>query len=312
MKKTTVYWLVRAIIGLLIIGGLVSIASSQDFYKAIQSLNPIYLVAAISVYPITFILLSERWRSILHHMGINIQRQKAYQAFVAGVLVSDYTPAKIGDFSRIFILENTFDRKKVAISVIFDRLFDISTIVVIGICGVVILGIKNWLIFTYFIILILTLIFIFFVLLILKRTLILQIIQRIIPKKIRLIFEEIGNVSWIPLNIKVIGQGFILTVIAWLTHAFRIFLIVLATGQSISYILLFFIQPLISALALIPISIGGLGLVEGGLTAVLNEGGIPITTAILIAFLDRGLTMTFHLVIGGQYLLRNPINPPSK
>jgi glycosyltransferase 2 family protein len=308
--KTTVQWLVRAIIGIFIIVGLLSIISPQAFIESIRSLNIVCLILAIIVYSGTFLLLSERWRYILHHMGIRVSHSTAYQAFIAGVLVSDYTPARVGDLSRVLMLNKTIDRKRTTISVILDRLFDICTIAALGTCGILIIGIKG--VFIHSILAPLLIIFTGIPVLIfaLWRYLPSKRIQKIMPRRFSCIIEEMQT-GFIPsLKTKGICWCFILTVLAWITHALRVLLVVVATGNFFSYLTLFCVQPLISALSLIPISIGGLGLVEGGLTAVLSEGGILLTTAILIAFIDRALTMIFHLVVGGQYLIRNPLNPP--
>ncbi len=305
--KTTVQWLIRAIIGILIIVGLLSIISPQAFVESLRSLDITCLILAILVYSCTFLLLSERWRYILFHMGIRVSRPIAYQAFVAGVLVSDYTPARIGDLSRGLMLNRTIDRKITTTSVILDRLFDICTIVTLGICGIVIVGIKIVFIQSIIVPLLIIVIGIPALICILWRYLPSKQVQRYLPGKFSEIIEYMKTGSIPSLKTKGICWCFVLTLLSWVTHAFRVLLIVMATGNFFSYLTLFCILPLISALSLIPISIAGLGLVEGGLTALLNEGGILLTTAILIAFIDRALTMIFHLIVGGQYLIRNPL-----
>ena len=104
---------------------------------------------------------------------------------------------------------------------------------------------------------------------------------------------------------KVIAEGILLTIIAWITHALRIVLIAEGLGYVLPLPDLFLILPLISALALIPITISGLGLVEGGLMAVIAEYGVPLSTALSIAILDRGLTLLFHFTVGGRYAIKN-------
>jgi uncharacterized membrane protein YbhN (UPF0104 family) len=68
--------------------------------------------------------------------------------------------------------------------------------------------------------------------------------------------------------------------------------------------ILFFLQPLVSALALIPITISGLGLVEGGIAALLFQFDVPLAAGLSIALLDRVLTTAFHLLVGGRYATR--------
>ena len=60
---------------------------------------------------------------------------------------------------------------------------------------------------------------------------------------------------------------------------------------------------MISALALLPVSPGGLGLVEGGMAAILAVFGIPLSTGIAIALIDRAMTVFFHSLIGLRVIL---------
>ena len=100
------------------------------------------------------------------------------------------------------------------------------------------------------------------------------------------------------------SKAFFLTFCAWITHAFRLILLGLAFSYSLPFLPLMLIQPLISALSLIPITIAGLGLVEGGLTALLLELGIPVTIGLTIALLDRAITTFFHFIVGMRSLTK--------
>ena len=104
---------------------------------------------------------------------------------------------------------------------------------------------------------------------------------------------------------KVIAEGIILTVLAWVTHALRIILITMSLGYILPLPDIFLILPLISALSIIPVTIAGLGLVEGGLMAVIAGYGVPLSVALSIAILDRGLTMLFHFIVGGKAAVKN-------
>ena len=97
---------------------------------------------------------------------------------------------------------------------------------------------------------------------------------------------------------RLFSKAFLLTLCAWITHAFRLILIGYSLNESLPFAQLFLLQPLVSALSIIPITISGLGLVEGGLTLVLAELGIPAAYGLTIALLDRGITTFFHLVVG--------------
>jgi hypothetical protein len=45
-----------------------------------------------------------------------------------------------------------------------------------------------------------------------------------------------------------------------------------------------------------------------GMMAVLVGYGIPVSAALSIAILDRGLTMLFHFAVGGRYALKKIVS----
>ena len=91
----------------------------------------------------------------------------------------------------------------------------------------------------------------------------------------------------------------------WVTHALRIILITMGLGYTLPLPDVFLILPLISALSLIPVTLAGLGLVEGGLMAVIAGYDVPLSAALSIAILDRGLTLLFHFAVGGRIAINN-------
>jgi len=99
---------------------------------------------------------------------------------------------------------------------------------------------------------------------------------------------------------KLVLVGIFLTFFSWIFQAARIVTLCYATGYVVPISELIVLQPLISALSLIPVSVAGLGLVEGGYAAMLTLFGIPVATGMAIALMDRCLTVFFHLIIGGR------------
>jgi uncharacterized protein (TIRG00374 family) len=96
----------------------------------------------------------------------------------------------------------------------------------------------------------------------------------------------------------------VFTLGVWFFQSLRIVIIASAAGYYLPIQELILVQPLISALALIPVSISGLGIVEGGYVTLFAQYGVPVATGLAIALLDRVLTVSFHLVLGIRYALR--------
>ena len=90
----------RLLVGLIIIGALLYRFDPDEIIQNIRSASPRYLAAGVLVYALTFLVLTMRWRMILSKMGERLPIVAAYQAFAGGVLLSDFTPGRIGDLSR--------------------------------------------------------------------------------------------------------------------------------------------------------------------------------------------------------------------
>ncbi|MFZ2471722.1 MAG: flippase-like domain-containing protein [Methanothrix sp.] len=101
-----------------------------------------------------------------------------------------------------------------------------------------------------------------------------------------------------------LASSVLMTVLAWITHALRIVIIARSVGYDIPLIVLIFGLPLVSALSLIPVTISGLGLVEGGLAVLLAGAGVPVAVGVSIALMDRAITVAFHILIGARAAAR--------
>ena len=100
MVRPSTKFIIRMSIGILLVILLFLFVSPSAVIQSLRSANPVFLVCAIVVYAVAFLLLTLRWRIIVAHMGGYIPLGEAYQAFAGGVLYSDFTPARIGDLTR--------------------------------------------------------------------------------------------------------------------------------------------------------------------------------------------------------------------
>lgn len=306
MNSPAIKTLVRLSIGLILIISLFFLVSPSSVLQSLQSINPIFLLCGVLLYAFTFLLLTTRWRIIIAHMGEKIPLGVAYQAFAGGVLYSDFTPGRIGDFTRAILVRDRIALHTGTASVLLDRYIDIIVLTGLGISALVIYSSRFGSTLPLVALVVLIVVFTGVTLAVIQNSWVFSLLQKIpffsLPEfsqglqKAFLEFQD-GKI--------IIAKGIFLTLIAWMTHAFRIILIAMGLGYILPLPDLFLILPLISALALIPVTISGLGLVEGGTMAALSGYGIPLSAAFTIAVIDRGLTVMFHFVIGGKYAIKN-------
>jgi uncharacterized protein (TIRG00374 family) len=81
-----------------------------------------------------------------------------------------------------------------------------------------------------------------------------------------------------------------------------------AVGASVSFAEVACIAPLVPLIALIPVSINGLGLTEGAFTLFFMQIGVPAETAFAAALLRRAISVLVSLV-GGLFWLLEPRQP---
>lgn len=287
-------------IGILLIAALLCNFDLKTVSATVNSARPLYLALAALTYALTFLILSWRWRMILHTLGADLPIAQAYQAFAGGMIISDLTPGRIGELSRPLLVRDKIDLSNGVPSVIIDRYADILTTFILGLSGMLIIAeCSSYLLLAIFAILILiafSLAFWF------KRSLIIKQLNKLGSPRINEITCNLDDALCGVKDIKgLLLKAVLLTGFAWITHALRVALIAKSVGFDVPIQMLFLLQPLVSALALIPITISGLGLVEGGMTALLAGLGVPAAAGISIALMDRVITVAFHILVGGRY-----------
>jgi hypothetical protein len=306
MARPPVKFFLRLLIGLTLIILLFLFVSPYEVIDSIKSINPVFLIAAILVYALAFLLLTLRWKIIVAHMGGYLPLGEAYQAFAGGVLYSDFTPGRIGDLSRAVLVKDRMNLHKGTVSVIIDRFIDIIVLTTLGIIAVMVYSSHFASVLPWVSLIVLSMVFVGAILLFWQNARIFSWIQKIPYFGIPAFVAQVQTaISEFQNERNVFVKGILLTVLAWIFQALRIILLALGLGYLLPLQELFLILPLISALSIIPITLSGLGLVEGGMTAVLAGLGLPVSIAFSLAILDRGLTMLFHFAVGGRYALKN-------
>ena len=293
----------RILIGLLLIASLLYRFDAGVVFSTIISAKLYYLFLAALVYSITFFILSTRWRMILHSMGQDLPIAPAYQAFAGGMIISDLTPGRIGEFARPLLVRDRIELNRGIASVAIDRYADILTTFILGFSGMLLLSKHgSHLILASSIILFIVVLSSAFWF---KRSFLIKQIDRQGPSRITEIAHALDSALCEVADIKgLMLRSVLLTAVAWITHALRIALIAKSVGFDVPLQMLFLLQPLVSSLALVPITFSGLGLVEGGFAILLGGFGVPVAAGISIALLDRAITVAFHVLVGGRYAMK--------
>ena len=305
----TIVPLVIAIVALVIFAQKINI-NPKLTWLAMRNANVYFVLAAFIIYYLSFPIRTFRWRMLLENIGYTkengIQLPKfwklleiIYVSWFANVIV----PAKLGDLYRAYLLrrEAGLPVSRTFGSILAERILDLIVLLLLFIPSVIIslhenlppqlaLGLK----------ITMMLVVAGIIGLFMLRMFPTQI-GLVVPKRFRgyyYQFQEgtLGSFRRIP---SLTG----LTVSVWVCESLRFFFIALALGLINGSLVHIFSASLFIALGealltAVPFTGGGVGLVEGGMLAMISLFTPNTSLALAAIVIDRAISIFSVLVIG--------------
>jgi len=272
---------------------------------AILSANPWLLLAAFLIYYLGFPLRGYRWSLLLRSAGTKVRVRDSTEIVFISWMVNCLVPAKLGDVYRAYLLRlNQVVSTSLALGTIFvERVMDLFAVAILGLAagfwsfrggfnpyvqfvlgvGVVVVIVLAIGVFT-------------------MRNFGRRILTRL-PSRERLLelydrFEE----GFFALNIRSLPRLGILTVLIWTTEALRLGFVIAALGYSDVHLGIsgiFFVALAASLLTAVPLTPGGIGIVEAGMVGILTYiYNVPQNEALAIALVDRAISIVSVIVLG--------------
>ena len=139
-----------AALGLL--AALIVVADPGKVVALLLKVDLKWIALGLCLWPVGVVLRTERWRYLLRKVGVNVPFIEAAKIYVAGLAISNITPAKSGDPLRSVLLKKVAgDRVGTTLpALIVERAFDIAAMVVIAgiplftVFGVRMQGLMTW------------------------------------------------------------------------------------------------------------------------------------------------------------------------
>src|SRR5216683_8357122 len=282
----------------------------QQTWASIRTAKILFVLAAFFIYYLSFPIRAFRWRLLLQNVGYTEENgiylpkfwkllEIIYISWFANVIV----PAKLGDLYRAYLLrkETGLPATRTFGTVLAERLLDLIVLLLLFIPAIMIslhenlpsqlqTGLKITLV-----VVIAGIVGLFLLRLFPAQ------IGRLVPKRFRGHYNHLqegtlGSFRRVPLLTP-------LTVAVWACESLRFFFIVLALnlfGGSFLHILsaALFIALGEALLTVIPFTSGGIGLVEGGMLAMIALFTSERSMAAAAILLDRTVTLFSLLVFG--------------
>ena len=309
MKKQTLLLLAELFVSLAIIAAVLYLVDFGKVIEVIANANPFFILAAFCAYFGINLGMSVRIRMILAEMGHKISTTSAVMANFAGMLVSDFTPARSGYFATAFVLTANekipFNRSLV--SILGPQMFDFMLKVGAGAVAIIyifyrldlgegslagmLLGVVG-----------LTAMLVFGVLLLFSKRFLamLRLLERLpFGKKL---YGELVMMQKNAVAIKkVMWAILVLLAITWTLKGVEWNFLAMSIGMEpqisfYPFIFYMFLQPLVTMLQFIPTpTLAGMGLSEAGAAAVLALFGVPAHIAVAFAIMTRSLMIVLDL-----------------
>ena len=268
--------------------------------KAIKALNPIHALSSILILFLAYLLKGLRWRIIMRAYNIDLSIFKSFKLFCIGLFLGFITPARLGDFGRLYYIKKEMkDWKKGLSGLVMDRIFDMVSLGLLGIIAIfyyqlnfdLLSNIKTSEYSLYFFLLIAAII------------LLLILFRNKISQKTSSILNVFNDHK---LSILDCIKAFLMTTIAMVITYCIFNYIAWAMSIEVNHLGLFLGCILLGIISLLPISILGLGVREVSLIIIFQLHGLAPSSAVGLSL----VIFIIHLssfIPGIYWFLKEPI-----
>ena len=292
---------------------LIAIYLNRDYLtdvpREISQANPWLILLAFASYYIGFPIRGWRWTKLLKSAGYKVKVRDGTEIIFLSWLVNCIVPAKLGDLYRAYLLKlnSPVSATRTLGTVFMERILDLIAIASLGLLAGYwrFRGSLNALppqvqdIFAAGVIVV--------VLLILALVVMRNFGRRVIaalplPHRVVDFYDRFEEGVFGSVGVRGLPMLGLLTVVIWLTESFRLYLVLLALGFKDADLGLsgaMFVALIGSLLTAIPLTPGGIGLVETGMGLVLmNVFNASKGHAFAIVLVDRTISVFTVVVLG--------------
>jgi hypothetical protein len=271
--------------------------------------NPWLVLAAFVIYYVGFPLRGWRWTKLLRGAGYKVKVKDGTEILFLSWLVNCIVPAKLGDLYRAYLLKlnSPVSTTKTLGTVFMERILDLIAIAALGLLAgywrfrgnLNDLSPTTQLIFAVGVIVVVLLL----VALVVMRNFGRRVIASLpLPHKVVDFYDRFEEGVFGSVGAKGLPLLGVLTIVIWMTEALRLYFVMRALGFADVDLGLsgaMFVALIGSLLTAIPLTPGGVGIVEGGMGLVLTKVfTASYSHAVAIVLVDRMISVFSIVVIG--------------
>ncbi|MFA5144393.1 MAG: lysylphosphatidylglycerol synthase transmembrane domain-containing protein [Candidatus Omnitrophota bacterium] len=266
---------------------------THSLMQDIRRADKFMLALAFGIFLFNYILSLLRWEMLLKAFKVHLPLKRVITSFAGGTFFNLFLPSTIGgDFLRsIDLAAHTKKPKEIIATVFLDRLSGYIGLVILVLFSMIIgwplIHDKKNILFAIAVItaILSTLLFILF------NKFIYSKISRLLSSsgsgKIRELLKDLHEeIHHFKHHKKVIVNSLILSLFIQATGPVAFFVIALSLGIKVSPVYFFIFLPVIGAITLLPVSIGGLGLREMTTVIFFSQVGISQNLTVAMSLLN--------------------------
>lgn len=294
MKKT---WL-RVLGSLILVAILIWKLDLSRVGETLLSVQWGWWVGAVLAYVLSQVVSSYRWQILARPLGIEKPLRRYVSLYFVGTFFNQLLPTSMGgDVARAWYLAEQKEKRGSAfLSVLADRLSGLGALVLLACLGACFVELPIW---------ILAWISGLALGLTVGSLVLLYLIQR--PNR-----GEEGEVGIVGKLRALLGcyrgrygllaQVLLLSILVQMGNILLVWQLCQSVQASVSLIYCFILMPLVTLLTLLPVSINGMGVREGGMILLMAPLGIANHQAVTVSLLWLSVFMVVGLLGAGIYL----------
>ncbi|MBI4201149.1 MAG: flippase-like domain-containing protein [Chloroflexi bacterium] len=276
-------------------------------WQIIRHSNPLLYALALATNYTTFLFRGARWRLLLKNAATDKAAPlptlgAAARLMLMGWFVSSVTWFRLGDFYRVYAYSEESGAPVVrgAGTVLAERVMDLILVFLLLLAGFLFLYADSTSRpSTTFLVVGLALALLAGVVLA-AMVIFRKSVSHLLPQRLRETYQSFHEGTM--RSFRTLPLVSLLGLLGWLSEVGRLFFVVQATGLHVSLGLVVFVTIANALLTAVPLSPGGLGIVEAGITGFLMLV-LPRESAVSITLLDRSISYGSVVVLGGAAFL---------
>ena len=314
MSRSTITFLLKAIVSLGILSFLLSRIDMAQLLRVLSSVHLSYLVIAMAGYFLGQIICSMRWALLARPLGFKNPLKDFAVFYFIGMFFNLFAPSTIGgDVGRVFYLARDGHRREepqrsgaavsALISVLADRLIGLAVLVWIGAAALALFS-------NYAIPMVVRAITFALAAGSILGWLSLSPLYRLaqrwdIPRGKNLLQGLVIYAG----NHRIIALTLVISLVAHFIQSWMQILLGHALGVEIPWSYSFILYPLVGVFSALPISLNGIGLREGGYLYLLQQIEVSSEKAIAFGLLWFFIVALDSLIGGVVFILRKSPKP---